>query len=131
MRSTIYAILFAVAVISLTVIFTNVGNRQVNPSVSPPPAVSIENGTQVITITARGGYSPRLVVASSSLPTILRIVTKGTFDCSSSMVIKQLDYRGNLPPTGTTDISVPIHTAGTELTGVCAMGMYSFVVRFE
>ena len=57
--------------------------------------------------------------------------TSGTFDCSSALVIPALGYRTNLPAQGVTDIEVPPQAAGTRLQGLCAMGMYSFVVNFN
>lgn len=94
-------------------------------------AVRVEDGTQIITITAKGGYSPRKVTAQAGLPSVLKVTTKGTFDCSSALVIPDLNYRTNLPPSGVTEISIPVQKAGAKLTGLCSMGMYSFDVVFQ
>lgn len=93
--------------------------------------VTIVDGKQVIEISAKGGYAPAITTAQAGLPTILRVTTKGTFDCSSSLAIPALDYRTNLPPSGTTDIEVPSQQAGAKIQGVCSMGMYNFVVQFN
>lgn len=98
---------------------------------APAGASTIVDGTQIIDITARGGYAPRVVTAKANMPTILRVATRGTFDCSSALTIPAIGYRGNLPPSGTTDIPVPPQAPGATLQGICAMGMYSFAVRFE
>lgn len=93
--------------------------------------VSIVDGVQIVEITAKGGYAPRQSLAQANLPTVLRVKTEGTFDCSSALVIPDLDYRTSLPPSGTTDIEVPAQAPGSVLQGLCSMGMYSFQVRFE
>jgi len=93
--------------------------------------VSIVNGEQIIEITARGGYSPRFTTAQADIPTIIRMRTSGSFDCSSAVSIPSLGYRGNLPPSGTTDIEVPPQKSGSTLQGLCAMGMYNFQIKFN
>lgn len=92
--------------------------------------VTIVDGKQIVTITARGGYQPRRSVAQAGLPTILRFDTKGTFDCSSAVRIASLDINQNLPQTGTTDIDIGVGESGI-LQGSCGMGMYPFEVVFE
>jgi plastocyanin domain-containing protein len=89
------------------------------------------DGKQIVEITARGGYTPKVSIAKAGVPTIIRIVTNNTFDCASSISIPSIGYRNNLPRTGTTDIEVPAQSAGTKLQGSCSMGMYSFTVSFE
>lgn len=91
----------------------------------------IKDGVQYVTITARGGYSPRVSVAKSGIPTKLVIVTNGTYDCSASLVIKSLNFRKILPNTGETIVDAGTPKAGGSLQGVCGMGMYSFVVQFK
>lgn len=93
--------------------------------------ITFEDGTQVIDIAAKGGYSPRVTEAQANVPTILRVNTKGTFDCSSALVIPSLGFRKNLPPSDTTDIELPPQEGGTSLQGLCSMGMYSFTVNFN
>lgn len=90
-----------------------------------------ENGKQVIEISARGGYAPRLSVAKANVPTIIRMKTSGTFDCSSALSIPSLGIRMSLPSSGTKDIEVPPQQAGGTLLGTCAMGMYNFQVQFQ
>ena len=93
--------------------------------------VSLINGKQIVEIGVKGGYSPKLTAAKANMPTILRMKTNGTFDCSSGVVIPRLSYRQNLPPSGETDIEVPPQQSGTTLQGVCVMGMYHFAVQFN
>lgn len=93
--------------------------------------VSVVDGTQIIEISAKGGYAPQATLAKAGVPTVIRVSTNGTFDCSSSLVIPTIGYRGNLPITGTTDIPVPPQAAGAELQGLCGMGMYNFTIHFK
>ncbi len=93
--------------------------------------VSIKDGTQYIDLSAKGGYSPRLSVAQAGIPTKLKVATSATFDCSASLTIPSIGYRDILPPSGTTEIDIPAQEAGTTLQGTCAMGMYSFAIKFE
>ena len=93
--------------------------------------VSIVGGSQIIEISAKGGYSPQNITAKAGTPTTLKIKTSGTFDCSSSLTIPKLDYQTNLPPSGETVVVVPPQKAGSTLTGLCSMGMYSFTIRFN
>jgi len=93
--------------------------------------VNIVDGKQVIEINAKGGYSPRITTAKAGIPTVIKMKTNGSFDCSSALVIPSLDYRNNLPLSGETLIDVPAQKAGTKLQGLCAMGMYNFLIEFN
>lgn len=95
------------------------------------PAATIVDGTQFVDITAKGGYSPRVVTAKAGIPTVLRVTTNGTFDCSSSVVIPKLSYQKFLKPSGTEDIVIPADQAQGTLQGLCAMGMYNFQIKFQ
>lgn len=116
------------------------GKKSASPGISEPyygeenaapQNIVMENGKQIITIDAKGGYFPRKTEAQAGVPTIIRMKTRGTFDCSSAFTIPQIDYRNNLPRTGTTDIEVPPQESGAALNGLCGMGMYSFSVNFK
>lgn len=93
--------------------------------------VSIVDGKQVIAITAKGGYSPRVTSAKAGIPTVIKMDTRGTFDCSSSLAIPSIGYRNNLPPSGETVIELHPQAAGTSMRGLCAMGMYNFSINFD
>lgn len=93
--------------------------------------VSVVGGEQIITLAAKGGFSPRTTTAEAGVPSVLRVSTSGTYDCSSAISIPSLGYNKNLPPSGTTDIDIPAQAAGTTLEGTCSMGMYRFAVAFE
>lgn len=107
------------------------GSAPSEPSADAGNAVTVENGTQYIDITARGGYTPRRVTAKAGMPTVLRMNTRGTFDCSASLVIPRLSYQKFLQPSATEEILISAQQATGTLQGLCSMGMYSFQVAFE
>ncbi|MEI6480056.1 MAG: cupredoxin domain-containing protein [bacterium] len=94
-------------------------------------AVQIVDGKQIIEVVARGGYNPRDVVAKANIPTILRMKTSGTFDCSAAFVIPSLGIQKMLPQTGVTDIEIPSQTSGSNIAGTCGMGMYRLNINFQ
>jgi len=89
------------------------------------------NETQIVKILARGGYNPHKIIAQAGKPLTIEMETKGTYDCSSALVIPSLKYRKQLPPSGTTTIEIPAQPPGATIQGLCAMGMYSFTVEFK
>ncbi len=93
--------------------------------------VSVADGNQIVSIGVKGGYTPQTSSAKADMPTVLRMKTDGTFDCSSGVVIPSLSVRKILPSSGETDIPVPPQKAGTTLQGLCVMGMYRFQVQFN
>ena len=95
------------------------------------PTATIIDGKQVIDISAKGGYSPRKVLAKAGIQTILRVSTRGTFDCSASLIIPKLSYQKFLQPSGTEDIMIAPEQAQGTLQGLCAMGMYNFQIIFQ
>lgn len=92
--------------------------------------VSVIDGKQIIEITAKAGYSPQKTVAKAGLPTILKVKTTGTFDCSAALNIPGLQYSEVLPMNGSTDIAIPENKTSGKLQGLCAMGMYNFEIDF-
>jgi Cu+-exporting ATPase len=95
------------------------------------PTATIVDGIQIIDITAKGGYSPRVVTAKAGVPTVLRVNTKGTFDCSASLVIPKLSYQKFLQPTAIEEIAITAEQAQGTLQGLCSMGMYNFQIKFQ
>jgi hypothetical protein len=93
--------------------------------------VEIRDGVQYVTIEASGGYSPEQSTAKAGVPTKLIVRTNGTYDCSSSLVVRAVGYQGILPGTGETEIDLGAVAAGEKITGVCSMGMYSFGIDFS
>lgn len=94
-------------------------------------SVQIVDGKQIIEVTARGGYNPREITAKAGVPTILRMKTSGTFDCSASFVIPALGVQKMLPATGVTDFEIPAQIPGSTIHGTCGMGMYSLNINFQ
>jgi Cu+-exporting ATPase len=95
------------------------------------PTATIVDGKQIIDISAKGGYSPRVVVAKKGVPTILRVRTAGTFDCSASLIIPKLSYQKFLQASGIEEIAISAEQAQGTLQGLCSMGMYNFQIKFE
>jgi plastocyanin domain-containing protein len=93
--------------------------------------VSVVGGKQIIDIIAKGGYAPRAMIAKAGIPTVLRIKTQGTFDCSSALTIPKLNYQKSLSATGVEEITINPNQAQGTLQGVCSMGMYSFKITFN
>ena len=125
MNKTVSIIITIGLVIALGIIFSGKSNPE-----SDKNNVEVKDGVQYITITARGGYSPRVSTAKAGIPTKLIMKTGGSFDCSSSLVIRSIGYQNILPQTGKTEIDLGIPKAGEPLQGLCSMGMYSFTINF-
>lgn len=108
----------------LYIIFSSIENPQQNKVVD-------RTNAQILEVTARGGYSPELINATANKPTILRVKTLNTFDCSSSLVIPSLNIQKMLPANGKTDIDLGSFEPGKTLNGTCGMGMYNFSIKFN
>lgn len=128
MKATIAAVIFGALLIGGAIL---VSSRPAPDTAANGSNVSIVDGKQIITIDAKGGYAPRETEAKADMPTILRVATKGTFDCSSALTIPAIGYQNSLPPSGTTDIEISPQKAGTTLQGLCAMGMFNFAIKFN
>ncbi len=86
--------------------------------------VSVVDGKQIIEITAKGVYSPKKTTAKANIPTVIKLKTNGTFDCTRSLNFPNLKLKKFLPPTGETLIELPEQKSGSLLTAACSMGMY-------
>ncbi len=127
-KTTFISILFA-AILIVGAVFLAGNNK--NLTAEEGNNVSIIDDKQIITINAKGGYSPRTTTAKADMPTVIKMKTNGSFDCSSALVIPSLGYRNNLPMSGETLIDVSPQKADTKLQGLCAMGMYNFSIEFN
>ena len=125
MNSTTISILIAGALIGGAFLLTQ------SDTVASTKNVSVVDGKQIIEVTAKGGYSPKLTAAKAGMPTILRVQTNGTYDCTSILRVPSIGYQKNLPPTGMTDIEIASQEPGAKVQGICAMGMYNFSVKFN
>ena len=127
MKTFIIPTLIAVTLVGGAVFITK-GN---DLSSQPVDNVTVVEGKQIIEIRAKGGYSPRVTAARADMPSIIKVATSGTFDCSAALIIPSLGYRSNLSPSGIAEIEVPPQKVGTKLKGLCAMGMYNFSINFK
>ncbi len=120
-------------VVAGTLIFFafSASKSNIPPDVTVPENnVSIVDGVQIVEILAKGGYFPEKSVAKAGLPTILRLKTSGTFDCSSIVRIPSLNITKNLPPSGTLDVDLGSPKVGV-MQGTCGMGMYPYEIDFK
>lgn len=129
MKKSSVIILFCVSGLLLLSLFF-VGEKKTPQMSVAGSNVHMENGTQIIEITASGGYTPERSVAKAGLPTVVRFKNGGSFDCSSSVRIPSLNISKVLSQKGTTDIPLGTPSAG-PLQGMCGMGMYPFEIIFE
>lgn len=126
MKSTIISVLVAGVLIGGVIMLSNGSSEDWQAG-----NVSIENGKQVVEITAKGTYAPRYTTAQANMPTVLKIKTRGTFDCTAALTVPAVRYKAMLPPSGETLIEIPSQKPGSTVQGVCAMGMYNFQVKFN
>lgn len=129
MQSKTWLILASVIIVVGVFVVANKNGAQSSQTVASN--VSVADGQQIITMTAKGGFSPATTTAEAGVPSVLRVSTIGTYDCSSSISIPSLGYSKNLAPNGTTDIEIPAQVAGTTINGTCSMGMYRFAIAFK
>ncbi|MFA9262526.1 MAG: cupredoxin domain-containing protein [Undibacterium sp.] len=126
----IFGIILLAAVGFVGYLFMQTGGSNATSDTPSTGNVSLVDGQQIVTLTAKVGYTPRVSTVKAGIPTILRVETKGTFDCSSQIRVPSLNISQALPATGTTDIVLGTLTAG-ELDGTCGMGMYPFQLNVE
>lgn len=131
----IIATVFAGILIFLAINYANkspsrIGDVEENNIEENVNNVSVVDGKQIIEIRAKGGYSPKHTIAKAGIPTILRMNTNGTFDCTSSVRLPSLNISQSLPMSGSTDIDLGTQKVST-LNGTCGMGMYPFDIKFE
>lgn len=121
-----------VAIISIVFVLSSCKNSSPVASKTENSSASISSGdSQIIEVTVRGGYSPRKIDAKAGVPTILRMISDGAYGCETAFYIPKLGISMMLPSSGNTDIDLGSQDKGTRLTGVCSMGMYSFVINFN
>jgi len=125
MKGILIAIIITIVLIGGALVVSSGNNNKQEAN-----NVVMEGDKQVINIEARGGYFPRVTTAKANSPTVIKISTNNTFDCSSALVIPSLNFRKNLPPVGVTEIEVPPQKVGAKIQGLCSMGMYRFDINF-
>ena len=96
----------------------------------PSANVSMVEGVQVIDIDARGGYSPRTTLATAGIPTIIKLNTSGTYDCSLAVRIPSISFSDMLSPRGTREVDIGEPKRGV-MQILCSMGMYGAQIEFR
>lgn len=135
MNGKTIAIIGAVVLVG-GILFLSRGNSSYTPPdngdgfSNSPQNVAIVDGKQIIEIRAKGGYFPVKSTAKAGIPTIIRVKTSGTFDCSSLVRIPSMKISKILSSSGTEDIDIGTPNAGI-LRGTCGMGMYPFEINFQ
>lgn len=135
MNKTILIVITLALVVGIGLIFWSGSKSKDNIDNTKTAEVAqnteIKDGVQYITIDAKGGYSPKVSTAKAGIPTKLIIKTNGTYDCSSSLIIRSIGYQKILAQTGEEIIDIGTPKVGVPLQGVCGMGMYNFLVNFS
>ena len=127
MKSISLSIIIASLIIVGALVISKKGSQNDTKTIEN---VSIVNDKQIIDLTAKGGYPPTPSIAKAGIPTILRVNTNGTLDCSSAIRIPSLKLAKNLPMTGSADFDLGVQSVGV-LRGACGMGMYPFDIEFK
>jgi len=128
-KSTIISIIVSVALIGGTLYFVSDRSASSSDEVAQSQNIEIRDGVQYVTITAKGGYSPRTTQIKGGLPTKLVVKTDGTYDCSASLVVRSVGFQKILQPTGEEIIDLGTPKSGDKVQGVCGMGMYNFQIK--
>ena len=131
MNSTAISIIIVGLLVGGLIVFSRPNDNSNTPSAPLVNNVSVEGKDQIVEITAKGGYTPKVSAAKAEMPTILRMKTQSTYDCTSSINIPTLGIKKILPSNGVTDISIPPQKLGTRLNVLCAMGMYTTAIDFN
>lgn len=128
-KQIILSLLITVALIGGAVFFTRDNSRE--SDLGETASVEMVDGKQIINISAKGGYSPRIVNAKAGIDTVIKMKTENTFDCSASLVIPEISYQKLLSSTGVEEIEISGEKAKGTMQGLCSMGMYNFQIRFN
>ncbi len=130
MKKVTYSLIIAGLLFGAFMLLRNNEQQQVGAPLQSNTITEVD-GKQIIEITAKGGYTPRKTVAKANIPSVIRVKTNGTYDCSAALTFPSLKQRSFLPPTGVTDIELPAQASGSVFKGVCSMGMYNFEISFK
>lgn len=128
-KNTIISIIISIALIGGTLYFISDRPPSSGGEVAQSQNVEIRDGVQYVTVTAKGGYSPRVMEIKGGLPTKLVVKTDGTYDCSASLVVRSVGFQKILQPTGEEVIDLGTPKSGDKVQGVCGMGMYNFQIK--
>lgn len=134
MKNILILVSITVIAIIAIFIFSSIGKKN-NSSVkseTTSTAVTIENDTQIINVTAlSGGYRPSKVIAEAGKKTVLRLESKNSYGCERSFRIPKLGMSKILPQNGVTEFDLGTPESGENILGTCSMGMYTFTINFK
>lgn len=128
-KNTIISIIISIVLIGGTLYFVSGRSTPSGGEAVQSQNVEIKDGVQYVTVTAKGGYSPRVTQIQSGIPTKLVVKTDGTYDCSASLVVRSVGFQKILQPTGEEVIDLGTPKSGEKVQGVCGMGMYNFQIK--
>jgi plastocyanin domain-containing protein len=128
-KTTVISIVISIALIGGTFYFVSDRSASSGGEVAQSQNVEVKDGVQYVTVTAKGGYSPRITEIKGGLPTKLVVKTDGTYDCSASLVVRAIGFQKILQPTGEEVIDLGTPKSGDRVQGVCGMGMYNFQIK--
>lgn len=127
-KNIIISIIISLALIGGTFYFSS-DRSSIGDETAQSTNVEMRDGVQYVTITAKGGYFPRVTQIQAGVATKLVVKTDGTYDCSLALVIRSVGFQKILQPTGEEVIDLGIPTSGDKVQGLCSMGMYSFQIK--
>jgi plastocyanin domain-containing protein len=127
-KNTVISIILSAALIGGTIYVVSDRSAPV-VEVAQVRNIEIRDGVQYVTVTAKGGYAPRVTEIEGGLPTKLVVKTEGTYDCSASLVVRSVGFQKILQATGEEVIDLGTPKSGDVVQGVCSMGMYSFQIK--
>lgn len=128
-KNTIISVVISIALIGGTLYFVSDKSASSVGEAAQSQNVEIRDGVQYVTITAKGGYSPRITQVKGGLPTKLVMRTNETYDCSALLMIRSVGFQKMLQSTGEEVIDLGVPKSGEKIWGVCGMGMYSFQIK--
>jgi len=99
-------------------------------------AVNSESGQIIEAVASYEGYLPENIEAKAGIATKLIIKSEDAYGCERAFNIidpelKKVLHNMILPENGNTDFDLGIQAKGTELLGICSMGMYYFRIIFN
>ncbi|MFA5997673.1 MAG: cupredoxin domain-containing protein [Candidatus Paceibacterota bacterium] len=132
-KNTIVSILFSVAIVGGAFYFVTLAPDASSRDTEAAQTQNTEmrDGVQYVTLTAKGGYFPKLSSIKPDIPTKLIVKTSGTYDCSASLVMHSVGFQKVLAPTQEEVIDLGTPKPGEKIQGVCSMGMYNFQIQAE
>lgn len=97
----------------------------------PGAAAAAPDGAQEVTVeVANGIYEPNVIRAKAGVPLRLRVTVRERHSCATKLLVPDLGLAFDLPPGGTTVLTIPASKAGAYLF-VCGMKMVKGSIVLE